>query len=363
MSEFGNANYDRKSKFKKKTFFKINDGDNVYRILPPFGDLAEAGVWSRFYKIHFGYSNLEGKLRTFISPQVKNNRTKMIEVPDAALDRLDMLKTALEKAKAESNGPLTAQLNALVGREGIYNVDSKHYMNAMDLNGAVGILKVGHKVKLDLDEEIRKLRAEGVDPLSLDSGRYFNFTRTKGSTDRDTLTKVSVYRQKIEVAGVGKVEQEVVSTLSKEALSRCKSDASNLDGLFSVVTAEECEQIVKESDLKTGKSPACDRIFDQRWKAEREAKTFAAAGTKTQPHPVQEPQGSDEPDESYAPPAAVAIAVKPMTASSAPLTVAPKATPVVPAKTTPTTAPAPTQAQYIAEQSDADFFASIGVEV
>ena len=38
-----------------KKIFKIKDGDNVYRILPPLGKLADAGKWSVYQKVEWGY--------------------------------------------------------------------------------------------------------------------------------------------------------------------------------------------------------------------------------------------------------------------------------------------------------------------
>lgn len=269
--KIGTSLYGKKT-FKKKNHYKQQDGDMVFRILPAMGKLAEKGRWSSWHSVHFGYKNLEGKFRPFESPLVKNNKSKMIEVPDAAMERLDHLKAQLLKAKDEGNAPLTAKLNTLVGQKGVYNIDNNHHMNVIDLQGNIGEFKIRHKCKVALDIEIAKLNKEGCDPLSVENGRFFVFNRT--GTGNETNFKVSVYKEKIEVAGHGKVEKDVVHVLTQDVLARLDEEAFELDDLFVLPTSEEVAQIVAESELLTGKSAACNRIFDDRWKARRDQKAM-----------------------------------------------------------------------------------------
>src|ERR1035438_7321436 len=94
----------------KKTYFKLKDGDSVFRIIPPIGDMADDGIWSKYYNIHYGYRNTKGNMRVFQSSLVKDRKTKMVEVPDKALERIQMLKAALDKAKLEKNQPVVERL-------------------------------------------------------------------------------------------------------------------------------------------------------------------------------------------------------------------------------------------------------------
>lgn len=251
-TKIGKANYG--SKYTKKKWAKLTDGESVFRILPPLGDLADKGIWSVFYNIHYGYKNSEGKLRTFQSPLVKNRKTKMIETPDAALDRINALKAQLEKAKLAGNGDMTEKLLKLVGPKGQFNLDSNHYMNAVDLQGNIVILKIRHRAKLALDATIKALRESGVDPLSADNGRFFIFRRT--GMGLDTSFQVTVYQQKLNVAGIGDVNKDLVHALNDELISRLGSEAAELNKLFKILTAEQVERIVKEGPV------AVDDIFD-----------------------------------------------------------------------------------------------------
>lgn len=262
MSVFGKAKFGGKG----RNWFKLKDGTNgPFRILPPMGDLSDDGRWSAFYSIHYGYKNSEGKMRTFVSPLIKNRKTKMIESADAALDRITQLKAKLEEAKAAKNNELVMKLLELVGgKKSRYNLDNNHYLNVVDLQGNVGILKIRHRCKLALDAEIKKLRDAGVEPLDADTGRFFSFNRT--GTGMDTVYSVSVYKEKLHIQGVGDVEKDIVHQITDDLARRCLvqnkdgsftyKEAGRLDSLFAKPTSAEVERIVKEGEK------AVDEILD-----------------------------------------------------------------------------------------------------
>lgn len=247
----------------QKKYFKLKDGESTFRILPPLGDLADEGRWSVFYKVHYGYKNTKGKLRVFQSSLVKNRKTKMVEVPDAAVERIETLKAKLEEAKATGNKAMVEKLGKLVsGQKPMYNLDSNHYLNVVDSQGNIGVLKLRHRAKQALDEEIKALREKGIDPLSVDNGRYFVFRRS--GTGLDTTFAVRVLKEKISIEGVGEVERDVVHKLNNELINRLGEEAAQLNKLFKEVSAEDIKRIVEASDLLTGQSPVIDELFDNR---------------------------------------------------------------------------------------------------
>ena len=255
--KIGKANFSSGG-YVKKNWWKLKDGESVFRILPPMGDLAESGKWSVFHSVHYGYKNSEGKIRAFLSTYVKNRKTGMVEVPDAALERITKLKAMQEEAKKTGDKVRFDRCKDLLQ---VYNLDNNHYVNAMDLQGNIGILKLRHRAMLALKAEIDKLRAEGCeDPTSVNDGRYFVFRRTGNALD--TSFQVTVYRHQIEVPGIkGKVEQQLVHSLDASVMDRLSKEAAQLDKLFKVLTPEQISEIVKTSDLETGKSPAIDKYF------------------------------------------------------------------------------------------------------
>lgn len=244
--------------FVPTKYWKLKDGESTYRILPPLGDLADPGIWSLFYRIHYGYRNTEGRMRVFQSSLVMSRKNKgMIDVPDAAVERIERLKAELEKAKTSGNRMLVEKFKNLLQT---YNLDSNHYLNAMDTQGNIGVLKLRHRAKQALDATIKKLNASGVDPLSAEDGRFITFTRS--GTGLDTTFQVSVAQEELEVPGVGKVKRDLVHRITPEIEGRLGQEARELNKLFRKLTAEEIELIVKESDLETGRSSGVDKIFD-----------------------------------------------------------------------------------------------------
>ena len=319
MSLFGKAKFGG----NKLNWFKLKDGEGIYRILPPMGDLQDDGRWSVYYAIHYGYKNSDGKMRTFQSPFLQNRKTKMVEVPDAALERIQQLLAKLDDAKKAGNTELAKQLMEYVGgKKSRFNLDKNHYMNVVDLQGNIGVLKIRHKAKLALDAQIKKLRDSGVEPLDPETGRFFTFSRS--GTAMDTVYQVSVYKKKLTIEGVGEVEQDFAHTITDEIANRCLSrkadgsytykEAARLDTLFKKPTAEEVARIVNEGEK------AVDEIFD----------TQSEVAYTT----------DDSGPEDDAPEAAAPVA--------APVAAAPVAAP----KTT---------AQAVTEQSNEDFLKSLGL--
>lgn len=345
-----------KAKFGgKRTWFKLKDGDSVYRILPPMGELQDDGKWSAFYRIHYGYKNSANQMRTFQSPLVQNYKTKMIEVPDAALERIQQLTVKLEEAKKAKNEELTQQLLKLVGgQKSRYNLDSNHYLNVVDLQGNLGILKIRHKAKMALDATIDRLRKDGIEPLDPETGRFFVFSRS--GTGRDTTYQVSVYKKKLTVSGVGDVEQDVVHTITDELAKRCLvvnkdgsytyKEAANLSTLFKKPTAAEVLRIVKEGekavdeilDSKTG-----DSGEDDSGSEDDDTTNTAAPETTTQAATTR---------------TVAATAISTATPTNVTNTTAPAATlaPVVKTSSAPQTT-----AETVSSQTDEEFLKSIGM--
>lgn len=225
----------------KTNWFKFpkEGGSLILRILPSYGSLRKSGQWSKFYSTHFGYRDTKGKMRIFGSSQVKKD--KMIVVSDPAVERITKLKIALDKAKLENNAALEAKIKEQLQ---IFNTKSANYMNVMDLNGKIGVFSISYRMKQALDEEINRMRSEGVNPISADNGRYFVFTRTGfGAT---TTHKVHVFQEEVEVAG-RKLKDDKKSILTMDVAERIQSEGADLSDLFITPTSEEIGQIVNGS--------------------------------------------------------------------------------------------------------------------
>jgi hypothetical protein len=243
--EIGKANYEGSN---KKNRFKIKDGNNVYRILPPMGSLAKKGKWSQYWSVVWGYQNAAGKNRPFADCRVVNFNTKMVEVESEAFLRSQKLKKAFEdlKFKLKNGEPVDPKLleksEQLKDR---YNIENKHYVNVVNLQGEIGLLKLGAKAKKLLEAEIKKLIAKGVDPLSLDNGRFFNIFRE--GRGNDTVYQVTEYKESVMMNGQ-EVDVPKVHKMDEAFISRLQTEAFDLGKLYVIPTAEQVKAIVEGAD-------------------------------------------------------------------------------------------------------------------
>jgi hypothetical protein len=121
-------------------------------------------------------------------------------------------------------------------------------MNVVDLQGNVGLFKIGHRGYQALKAEIDRLRSEGVDPIGVENGRYFVFSRSgKG---RDTIYTVTEYKQKQQMTGPDGqtivVDAPFPHSLNDAILNKLETDAFELNKVYPSVTAEEEYRIVHE---------------------------------------------------------------------------------------------------------------------
>lgn len=241
----------------QRKFEKLKEGSLAFRILPPVGNAEAEGVWSKFYRIHYGYKNSEGKLRPFQSPLIKNGKTKMVEAPDAALERIEKLEAQMEIAKEAGDTAMIAKITKLIGNGkelGQYNLDSNHYLNALDSQGNIVILKLRHKAMLALLAARKKMQdEEGVDPIAVE-GRYLVFTRS--GMGPETTFSVAPLQQVVTLTDGRKVKEDVAHTANDAVYNRCVRknadgsftylEAADLLNLFPKPSSEDVARIVKE---------------------------------------------------------------------------------------------------------------------
>lgn len=250
--EIGKARYGS----GKKTH-KIKDGDNIYRILPPMGKLAKQGRWNQYYKVEWGYKGSDGKNKPFQDVRVVNRQTKMVEVESAAHLRREALKKQKESIVTSlradpTNQDLREQLKQVSESIKRYNLESKYYVNAVNTQGEIGLLKLGYRAFQALKSEIDRLLQQGVDPLSVDNGRFFNFYRS--GRGLDTTYTVTVYKENVEVNGEV-YQKDKVHKMDEAFISRLENEAFELSGMYPTVTAAQVEKMVKEG------APAVDQIL------------------------------------------------------------------------------------------------------
>lgn len=241
--KLGTAKYDSNGLGKKR--FKIVDGDNVYRILPPMGSLADQGRWSQYWSVVWGYTNPEGKSVPFSDCRKTNYRTRMVEVESAAYLKTEKIKAQYEALKLAVKSGEAVDEKTLERMEKLaekFNIDNKHYVNAVNLQGEIGLLKIGAKAKQLLEEEIKKLTAKGIDPLSVDNGRYFNIFRS--GRGFNTVYQVTAYKEQRQMADGEIAEFAKTHKMDDAFISRLGAEAHDLGTLYSRPTPDQVSEIV-----------------------------------------------------------------------------------------------------------------------
>jgi len=291
----------------KKNYFSFKKDSNTFvlRVLPPMGKLADKGKWSIYHRVEFGYSETGGRIRPFLSPRVVNYEG-MVEVESYTHLRRVTLKDQMEQAKAAGNKELEDQINTTLRK---YNQDCKHYMNVIDLNGNIGLFKIGHRGFQSLKAEIDRLRAEGVDPISAESGRFFVFSRS--GQGRDTIYTVVEYKQKVEMELDGQkiiVDKPFPHAIGETIIQKLSSEAFELGEVYPTVTSEQ-----EKSMVELG-SEAVDKVFARPAKIENKiADIVAEEATVAETAPTEQQTAQAE---TIIEPSTTTVAVDPVTTAA-----------------------------------------------
>jgi hypothetical protein len=263
--ELGNPSTGEKKQRVKKKYFHIVKGAQIYRILPPMGNLAKTGVWSKYYEIHFGHKTSEGNMVPFLSCEEKNRKTRMIEVEDPIVTQLNEWKKQKEaiaekikKAPAASKKTLEKALELVEANLEQFSLEKRNVMNVINDKGEIGLLSLKYKEKLALDEARKKIQEKyKLDPMGIE-GCYLEFTKTgKGI---DTLTVVTGAM----IVNDNGSENLRKHTVGQDIIGRLKDEAFELDNIYATVTPEQAELILK------AKEKGMDQVFPP---FEKKAKT------------------------------------------------------------------------------------------
>lgn len=249
---------------KKKENSRLKDGDNIYRILPPLGELAAEGVWAVYECLHWGFKGTKG-MRPFRCIQKKDFNTKMVKVQCPECDRIAEKLAVVEdtKAKLKADGkskefidehvkPLTDWLYS-------HNLDKKWYVNALTMDGKITRLAIPHKMYVQLQEKITELvTKKGIDPIAVDGGVWFNLKRT--GMGNQTAHSVSVEEETVMAEVNGKktpLPMIKQAPLTQEIINRLGAEAHDLKNSFRTLSFDDIKRLVTSG----GDPEVVDAVF------------------------------------------------------------------------------------------------------
>lgn len=295
---------------KGKKTFKIKDGDNIFGILPPMGNLADKGRWSMYYRVEWGYKDSNGKNRPFQDVRRVNRQSKMVEVESAAHLNREWLKQNKEEVVNKFRAGQATQEQVKKATELVrrFNLECRHYLNVITPTGEIGLLKIGHRGKIALDSAIKALQDQGVEAIGM-KGVFFNINRyIPQGNPLDTTYTVTPYTENVEADIGGQkqiVQQRKHYELTESIINRLDSEAFELDSLYPEVTAEDVERFVEEG------VPAIEEVLGktQSFDSNDGVANKSVQQTTVQPEPVQQPV--QQPVTEASPPAENKVGVQP----------------------------------------------------
>jgi hypothetical protein len=228
---------------------KVKSGNNVYRILPPFGE-ASNGFPYRKWQIIWGLQDPEsGRSRPYASPMMTEKRCPVMEFVDELRERLTKMEGDL-KARGLSDDALRKHEKYARLAQFVRDMTPKttYIYNAVDKSGVVGLLELKATAHKDMKAKMNEyIKDYNQDPTSLnseddDSGVWFNVIRTgEGFKTEYKVEKVQT-KQKVG-ATVSFVDDR--SPLPENLVQNFDNMAYDLSSVYRSTTYDEVNEILQ----------------------------------------------------------------------------------------------------------------------
>jgi hypothetical protein len=240
----------------------FKDGDNVYRILFPFGEFARSkGLPVNEISIHWWRNSAKDKGFPQRCSKAKKTDTSGCPMCESYYTRSAELKKALAPYTKSVEGgddkvdwdSVPAALKSESEVIQAIKVQHQYYYNAVGLNDDVGVLKVSPTMGDLINAELIKCQKERkFNPVSSKDGVFFTMTRTKKGVMKYEF-KIEIRRKSVTVDGevLEKIDK---GPLTDAAISKLASNMKDLFNLFPAKTADELKKIVE----KKGKGGGAD---------------------------------------------------------------------------------------------------------
>ena len=301
---------------KEMTRHKINAGDNVLRILPPFGEDADGYPYKR-WTLAWLIDPSTGNRRPFASPwSFGHDDCPVGEYVRLLQDKKDKLEQKLAASDLDKS-EIKEQLKPIT--ETLYAVKAKStfFYNAVNKAGQVGVLEL----KKSAHDALKKVCSQyindyGCDPTSLnsdndDSGIWVKITRT--GTGMDTEYTVDKNQSKVKNPETGKISFEDDQTeLPAGVVNNYESMATDLFKLYREVSYDDLKDVLlfnlanlystfikdfgaKQANLIKVPGFEFDDLLDQEPPARQEQRQPVKQATKQMPKFDQDDEEDEQP--------------------------------------------------------------------
>ena len=226
---------------------KVKDGNNIFRILPPFGETSN-GYPYRKWQIIWGLQDPEsGRARPFASSMTSEKKCPVTEYVAQLKKHAESLKTQLATSgvSEEDSKARLSTLNKLIQD---LSPKTVYIYNAADKAGEVGLLELKSTAHKKMKTEMSTyIHDYNQDPTSLnsedtDSGVWFNITRT--GEGRDTEYDVKKFQTKTKAPN-GKISfEDDRSPLPDSVVENYDNLAYDLGSVYQVKSYDELAEIL-----------------------------------------------------------------------------------------------------------------------
>lgn len=226
---------------------KVNDGDNVFRFLPPFGDQADGYPYRR-WSIAWLIDPQSGRQRPYASPWSFQEK----ECPVGEYTKqLQAKRDILEKTML-GNGTPKKEVDAFLKPMGevLYKTKPKStfFYNAINKSGEVGVLEIKKTAQDILKKQMKEYISDyNQDPTSLnsdedDSGVWFKVNRSGEKNE----TKYSVEKRQIKKKNEnGKVVfEDDQEPLPEHVVENYSDYAYDLFSLYRKISYEDLYEVL-----------------------------------------------------------------------------------------------------------------------
>lgn len=226
---------------------KVEEGNNVFRFLPPFGEASNGYPFRRWMVIWGLLDPQSNRTRPYASPITTDAKAcPVMEYVKALSEKADEMKSQL-KAKGVTDDQIKERLKPL--QKMISNLRPKgvYAWNAVDKAGEIGLLEIkstAHKKLKALMNEY--LNDYGQDPTSVnseddDSGVWFNIKRSGKGFDTEYDAEKVQTKQKIN-GQLTFVDDR--SPLPDSVVEGWEDQAYDLSSIYQVKTYDEIKDIL-----------------------------------------------------------------------------------------------------------------------
>lgn len=268
-STFGGGN---QTFTKRKNFYLSdeNNGNNIFRVLPPIKSLASKGQYYKYWSVYTNFTDSAGKPRWFASIEEFDFRTKSVRIEDPVATKLRELKAQQDVLK--QSGATEEQLNQFY--ETLikpFTPRKNYYVNVITQNNEIGTLALPKTAFTSLKALAGEYSNKGIDLTGM-RGVFLNFKRVKtGPRNVDVNYSVEVFRESVVMNGES-VEKSKTHDLTPDIINRLGAEAEDLGTLFLLPKSDDLAMLAIAPPSQRGL--VVDRIVNKSETAPKQEPTM-----------------------------------------------------------------------------------------